>query len=235
MEDLVRRVRDGDPAAFVSLMEKHRPRLQILAHIKMSRKVLQRYDVEDVLQETCLRGFQAFKSFEWRGPNSFFHWISEIVDNVIVDFARNVNAKKRDGKAISLDGAGAEEGKRVVDRGPSPSTLVRREERFERLTKALDELSDDYRDVIYLARIQLLPLKEVAKRMSRSVDAVSELLRRALRRLKDIFGDTDSFGLPQKSPGDPPQKGGGQQQVPPRAASENVDGTAAGDGAAKEK
>lgn len=231
-EDLVRRGREGDPAAFVSLVEQHRSRLQALAHIKMSRKLLQSFGVEDVLQEACLRAFQSFKAFEWRGPNSFYRWISGIVENVIVDFARKMNAKKRAGGVVSLDGEGAQEGDRLEASGPSPSTLLRREERFERLEKALSQLSEDHREVIYLARIHLLPMKEVARRMGRSVDAVSELLRRALRRLRDNFGDTESFGLPERSLGDPPQRGG--RLLPTaRKASNNGNGTTAGDGAAK--
>jgi RNA polymerase sigma-70 factor (ECF subfamily) len=220
-EELVRRGREGDPTAFVSLVERHRSRLQALAYTKMSRKLLEIHDVEDVLQEACLRGFQSFKTFEWRGPNSFYRWIAGIVENVIVDYARNMKAKKRDGGVISLDGDGARDGGLVPAPGPSPSSLVGREERFERLRNALDQLDEDHREVIYLARIHLLPLKEVGKRMGRSADAVSELLRRALRRLKEIFGDTGSFGLPPKSLADPPRGGGGRPASPARKASNN--------------
>jgi RNA polymerase sigma-70 factor (subfamily 1) len=222
-EDLVRRGHAGDPAAFVSLVERHRSRLEALAYVRMSRKLLASYTVEDVLQEACLRGFQSFKAFEWRGPNSFFRWISEIVGNVIVDFSRHLGAKKRSGHAISLDGEGEEQAKRLEAPGPSPSNLIRQEERFERLKKALGELSEDHREVIYLARIHMLPMKEVAQRMQRSPDAVSELLRRALRKLREIFGDTESFGLPQKSLADVPREG--SQPIPvAREASSGMEG-----------
>ena len=95
----------------------------------------------------------------------------------------------------------------------------------------MDQLDEDHREVIYLARIHLLPLKEVGKRMGRSADAVSELLRRALRQLKEIFGDTDSFGLPPKNLADPPRGGGDRFVSPARKGSPN--GTQSGNGAAK--
>jgi RNA polymerase sigma-70 factor, ECF subfamily len=198
-EELVRRGRSGDPSAFVSLIERYRSRLEALAYVKMSAKLLRSYSVEDVLQEACLRGFRSFQSFESRGPNSFFRWISELIEHVIVDLARHEEAKKRAANLVSLDGDGKEHREILEHQGPSPSTLLRREERFERLKKALEGLGEDHREVILLARIQLLPMKEVARRMGRSTDAVSELLRRALLKLKQAFGRTESCGLPMKS------------------------------------
>src|SRR5688572_1857407 len=76
-EELVRRGRSGDTSAFVAQIERYRSRLEALAYVKMSAKLLRSYSVEDVLQEACLRGFRSFHSFESRGPNSFFRWISE--------------------------------------------------------------------------------------------------------------------------------------------------------------
>ena len=76
---------------------------------------------------------------------------------------------------------------------------MRRDERFERLESALNCLTKDHREVIIFARIQGLPIKEIAERMSRSPDAVSMLLLRALRELKSYFGSTESFHLPQRS------------------------------------
>ena len=49
-----------------------------------------------------------------------------------------------------------------------------------------------------LARIQGLQVKEIAKRMNRSPDAISQLIRRALMRLRETLGDTESLGLPAK-------------------------------------
>ena len=78
----------------------------------------------------------------------------------------------------------------------SPSRHLRREERFERLEDALTRLSPEHREVIVLARIERVRIKEIAKRMQRSPDAVKQLLVRALRKLRETFGDTESLHLP---------------------------------------
>jgi len=81
----------------------------------------------------------------------------------------------------------------------SPSEAVRRDERFDRLEKALEHLSPDHRRVIFLARVQELDTEEVARKMGRTPEAVSMLLYRALLKLRAAFGSTESSGLPQRS------------------------------------
>jgi RNA polymerase sigma factor (sigma-70 family) len=66
------------------------------------------------------------------------------------------------------------------------------------LIKVLDGLSPEYREVIVLARLKGLRIKEIALRMNRSENAVSLLLSRALAKLKEAFGETESFNLPAR-------------------------------------
>ena len=49
--------------------------------------------------------------------------------------------------------------------------------------------------MLELARLELLPIAEVARRMGRSESAVKNLLLRATRSLRSSFGETDSFRL----------------------------------------
>ena len=57
----------------------------------------------------------------------------------------------------------------------SPSRALRRHERLDRLQEALDSLSPDHRQVIVLARLKGLRIKEIAERMDRSPNAVALL------------------------------------------------------------
>ncbi len=51
--------------------------------------------------------------------------------------------------------------------------------------------------MIRLARLEGLKSKDIAARMQRSQDAEHTLLARALQKLRDTFGDTESLGLPR--------------------------------------
>ena len=49
--------------------------------------------------------------------------------------------------------------------------------------------------LLLLARIECLTMKEIAERTGSSPVAVKQLVFRALRKLRDVFGDTASFHL----------------------------------------
>lgn len=184
---LVRRAKRGDREALGRLFEDCRPRLEALVKRISSERLKRGAGVDDVVQETFARACEAIVGFEWRDEDSFFRWLSVVARNVVLEAARR--------EKMSW-GLLAEE-----DRGSgelSQSRTLRREERFDRLEEALDRLSPVHRQVILLARIEKLPLKEVASRLGRSHDAARQLLRRALRELKTSFGDTESLGLPPR-------------------------------------
>jgi RNA polymerase sigma-70 factor (ECF subfamily) len=140
-----------------------------------------------VLQETLLRALGSIASFQWRGEDSFGRWLRQIAEHRIRDAAKSGGCRTELG--IDRDRAGAD---------VSPSRAARREERLQRLEGALGRLSPDHVRVIRLARIDGLKIREVAERMGRSETAVKNLLLRALRALREGFGDTESLGLPDR-------------------------------------
>jgi RNA polymerase sigma-70 factor (ECF subfamily) len=71
----------------------------------------------------------------------------------------------------------------VADRRTGPVTAADRHDRLRLLEQALQNLSEDHREVVLLCRIEGLPAKEVGERMGRTENAVNLLLGRALKRL----------------------------------------------------
>jgi RNA polymerase sigma-70 factor, ECF subfamily len=192
-QELVRRIelaRNGDRRSWDHLIATHKDRVKAAAlhFIGEKRGDIQ---IEDVLQETFLRAFKSIGSFAWQGEDSFLHWLIGIAKNVVQEHEKL--RKRRPLIQLRDD---------VARDDPSRGRLLQREERFERLEKALETLSPEHREVIRLARIEGLPLKEVASRMNRTHGAVRQLLWRALGALKERFGDTESLNLPPRSLGD---------------------------------
>ena len=102
-------------------------------------------------------------------------------------WGRSSSPTRKDNQSRSLS---------AVDRSGRP---IRGRAEYHRLREALDSLSEEHRRVIVLARLQRMPLREVAKEMGRTTDAATQLLWRALRKLKEAFGATDSLHLPDLS------------------------------------
>jgi RNA polymerase sigma-70 factor (ECF subfamily) len=74
--DLVRLARDGDPAAFRLLVERHRP----MARARAARLCAQPDDADDAVQEAFLQAFIALERL--RDPDRFAGWLGGIVANV---------------------------------------------------------------------------------------------------------------------------------------------------------
>ena len=186
-KSLVERAQRGDRAAFDELERAYRPRLRKLVEARLGGRLRETLEVDDILQEALLRAFRSIHGFQWRKEDAFFSWKAQIVENVIRDQAQ----KRGRGEFLELEHD-------VPGSQPSPGRRLRREERFDRLDDALKTLSPDHREVILLARIERLRIEEIAARMNRSPDAVKQLLVRALRKLKESFGDTESLHLPPR-------------------------------------
>ena len=186
-ESLVVRAQQGDRTAFTGLMERHRDSLVAAVTSRLGSHLRKRIDAHDVLQETALRAFARIEHFQWLGPESFSRWLHRIAVNVIRELA------KRERRIVLIPRSGD-----VPHDGVTQGTAMRRNERFDRLRRALDTLSSDYRQVIVLARLERLHMKEVARRMERSPEAATQLLWRAMQQLKTTFGTTDSLHLPHR-------------------------------------
>ena len=186
-QSLIERAQAGDRNAFGQLIEQCRDRLEEGVRIRLGPHLRQRLEVEDVLQETFLKAFQSMPRFRPQGDGSFFNWLRGIAENLLLHHARQHQRTRKFGLAGD-----------VADSGTSPSRGMLQEERFDRLQTALESLSPDHREVILLARVEGLSMKAIAERVHRSPNAVVQLLWRALKNLRDAFGETESFHLPSR-------------------------------------
>lgn len=186
--ELLERARGRDRGAFEQLFASHADRLEYYVRLRLGDRIRQRVEVDDVLQEVALRAYRSLDRFRLEKEGSLLGWLKGIAEHVILEV---VSAGRRD-RAVPLSEDTPE------DSRPSQATVLRRDERFNRLQDAFDSLAPDHRKVILLARLERLPLDVVAERMGRSPTAVKQLLWRALKKLRANFGETKSFHLPDR-------------------------------------
>jgi RNA polymerase sigma-70 factor (ECF subfamily) len=184
---LVEKARAGDRRAFEALVERYRERLHRQIEARMGSGVRVKFTANDVLQETIVCALQSIGTLSWQGEESFYSWLGSIAEHVISNVAR-----KRSWKHLEI--------KRDLPAStPSPSKHLRRQERFDRLQRALGRLSPDHREALLLSRVEGLKVEEIARRMNRTPNAVYKLLTRALIELRRNFGDTESLSLPDRT------------------------------------
>ncbi len=184
---LVTSAQSGNRESFELLVRTEASRFRGVVASRVNAYLALGIEFDDVYQETLLRSFRSIQRFEWRGEDSLFRWVGKIAENVVLESARRAARERR---------APLEED--VPDELVSPSSELRRGERFDRLEESLARLDPDHRQVILLTRVDGLSFSAVARRMGRSPDAVKQLLYRALKQLKSAFGDTESLTLPDR-------------------------------------
>jgi RNA polymerase sigma-70 factor (ECF subfamily) len=194
--ELIERARNGSRVAFDELAAQITAPLLTSIRLGIGEGLRAKLDAEDVLQETLLRAFQSIKHFRWQGEESLRRWLEGIAANFLLHSGRTYGRKKE--LEIRRDPPASD---------PTPSRNERRNERFDRLKRSIDGLSPDYRTVIRLSRLEGLKIQEIAERMGRSPSAVKNLLLRAMKQLRESFGDTESLGLPDRNLAE--EEGGG--------------------------
>lgn len=184
--NLIDRIRNGDRDALSILFGLHRRRLALLAHYRLGPQLRGLVEVDDILQETLLKAYVQLEHFTYRTPGSFLRWLSRIMDHVIADTARYHGRQKRNAaEMLPLRSESTPEGLEPVD-SKTPSRLLAQDENLRLLLKELDELPDDYREVILLTKLEGLSTQEVAEKMGKSREAVALLLHRAIKRFRQF-------------------------------------------------
>jgi RNA polymerase sigma-70 factor, ECF subfamily len=206
LTELILAAKRGDRKAFDDLVGRYGESMDSQLRRRLGRRMRKKIDVDDLRQEAFLRAFQSLGQFRGETAASFGRWLSTIAEHVVLDQARRQKARGAARGEVSLDqGVPAGEGEvfhleeALAARADTPSQALRRDERFDRLKKVLGTLAPDHAQVIFLARVKALPIKEVARRMQRTPEATSMLLLRALLKLKAAFGHTESLHLPPRS------------------------------------
>ncbi|MFO0914718.1 MAG: sigma-70 family RNA polymerase sigma factor [Pirellulales bacterium] len=168
---------------------QYEPWLRLLARHEVHHRLARKFDPSDVVQQTLLEAWQGWEGLEARDERRRLAWLREILAHQLARHVRHFQgAQKRDvGREVSfqddLDRSAARLETLIPGRDPSPSAAAAASERTHLLAQVLEELPEDYREVILLRNLEELPHAEVAQRMGRTEAAVRMLWLRALAAL----------------------------------------------------
>jgi len=190
---LLERIKKGDREALSLLLDAHRRRLAVLAHYRLGPQLRGLVEIDDILQETMLKAYLQLDQFTYRTPGSFMRWITRIMDHVIADAARYHGRQKRQATQLLPFRSESNPGGPEPADSRTPSRLLAQDEGLRSLMRELDELPDDYREVILLAKIEGLSTREVAEQMGKSRETVALLLHRAVKRFKKLHDLEESL------------------------------------------
>jgi RNA polymerase sigma-70 factor (ECF subfamily) len=175
-ELLVRRVQKGEWDAFEILVLKYQERI-----FRVVRRFLgDGEQVEDLAQEVFIRAYRSVGSFE--GKSSFYTWLYKIALNTCRNHYRSIGRRPEgatvDGEAIFEKLAGREGG---------PEKDAFRAEFWDVVSRSMEELPREQREVIVLCDLEGLSYEEIAGIVDSPVGTVRSRVFRGRRALQKLL------------------------------------------------
>ena len=194
LDGLLTRARQHDEAALAELLAAYTHRLLASIRAELGDRLRQRLDSQDVMQQVYVDALNNIDRFVERGHDSFFAWLRRIAINRICDVNRKAFLSiKRGGEIREADLGNDDSMMPLLDvlatTGTTPSMVANQADRTRLLRRALDQLSDDQREVIQLRYLRQLSVAETAAKMDRSERAIRSLCVRALIHLRELLGN----------------------------------------------
>jgi RNA polymerase sigma-70 factor (ECF subfamily) len=175
---LVRRVQEGDVAAFDSLVRKYRERLYSVVYNLTSN----REDAADITQEAFIKAFSSINRFQ--GKSAFFTWLYRIgVNTTLSHLKRNRFRRFFSLENLQEEGSHAQVLETLAARHKSEKGALLSELQ-EKLNEALQKLSPKHRTVVVLFEIEGLSHQEIAEIVGCSVGTVRSRLHYAKQQLQ---------------------------------------------------
>jgi RNA polymerase sigma factor (sigma-70 family) len=179
LDVLVLDARAGSGTAFTRLWERLAP---VVAGYIRGRGVR---EIDDVTSDVFLAAFRGLDGFDGDGP-AFRRWLFTIAHHRAVDALRKQARLAGDVPFESVQDT-------RFERSAESEALSRLE--HAAALRLVHELPDDQRDVLLLRVVAGLSVEEVAVVLERSSDAVRQLHRRALVRLRELAAGPDAVAV----------------------------------------
>lgn len=190
-QELMRRARKGETAAFEQIVTGYERKVYALA----LRSTGSEADAADLTQEVFLRAWRSLDKF--RGDSSVSTWLYRITMNLCIDHSR----KNRLQTAPLTDEEGTELPLPDTCPANSPEAALDSRELSRELNAALGELTEEHRKIVLLRDVSGLSYQEIGSLLALEEGTVKSRLARARRNLRAILLKRGNIPLPSASKG----------------------------------
>ncbi len=171
--DIVASAKEGDPAAFRQLFEKHVAGV----HRHLSLLIGPNEDIDDLVQLVFLNVYQSIERF--RGKSAFSTWLFRITINVARQEIRMRGRRRRLSSAICEVGKVA--GKRLKQTSEGSLST------WQQIYRVLDRLSPKKRETFILYMYEGYSLEEIARLLGSSVSTIGSRLQAGRKEILAIM------------------------------------------------
>jgi RNA polymerase sigma-70 factor (ECF subfamily) len=202
-QELLQKAREGQNDAVEALLDRHRLAVHRLVQLRLDRRLRQRVDVSDIVQETLMEANRRLREY-LEAPKMDFHlWLRQIARDRMIDahrrhrgtskraMDREQSIRPRNSYRSASDPAG-----QLPDLELTPAAAALNREMVQLVEAALANMDDPDSEIILMRHYENLSNQEVAQVLGLSEPAASMRYLRAIRKLRDALGLNDSNNQP---------------------------------------
>lgn len=172
---LVSLYQTGNEEAFEMLLHRHKSRIYTAIYMI----VKDRYEAEDLLQDTFIKAVNTIKGGRYNEEGKFLPWISRIAHNLAIDrFRRN----KRYPEVVLEDGSRVFDSMQFAEESYEAKQLMR--DTKSRLRDLVKELPEEQKQVLIMRHYLEMSFQEIADRTGVSINTALGRMRYALINLR---------------------------------------------------
>ena len=175
---LVKNYISGDESALTSLIERHQSKIYGFIYSKVNDRDLS----DDIFQDTFIKVINTLRTKSYNEEGKFLPWVMRIAHNLVVDHYRKSNKMpfNRETEEYSIfnymsDNAPTIESKMITDQVEAD------------LTRLLDELPEDQKEVLVMRMYQDLSFQEISELTGVSINTALGRMRYAVINLRKII------------------------------------------------
>lgn len=173
-------------------LEHYREYLRLLARLQLDPRLRGKLDPSDIVQEALLKAHERRDQFRGKTEEERGAWLRSILAHTLIDVARKYGSQGRDVAAersleTALHESSAKLERFLATDTASPEQHVLREEELLRLAGGLAQLPEEQRTALEMKHLRGFSVQAIAQEMGRTKTAIGGLLRRGMKRLREIL------------------------------------------------
>jgi len=175
---------------------RFRPYLLMLARMQVDEMLQAKLDASDVVQQSLLEAHGAIDQFRGKCGAEMAAWLRRILARNLADEFRRFRRDKRNVQweaslQVALDESTVRLERWLAIEESSPSDRAIANEQLLHLADAIVRLPNDQRRVVELHHLQGNTAAAIAAKLGKTEVAVAGLLRRGLKRLRELMREQD--------------------------------------------
>jgi RNA polymerase sigma-70 factor (ECF subfamily) len=178
----------GENQDFDNVFRRYQGYLRFLAETNLDRRLRQKIDPSDVVQETMIQAFRAWGDLRGDSEGERLAWLRQILIRTLLHAVRDFGRAKRDIARerplvlVADQSSACLEALCVADL-TSPSQIAVRAEELVQVADALNKLPNQQRAAVLAYYWHSRSLADIGSEMHRTPPAVAGLIYRGIKRL----------------------------------------------------